>query len=195
MMNLKEIPESVIVQVVNDGAIGTKLFGEGRLIPVLIIDCGSRPDIIDMIVAHENKIPGDVSVTWCKPRKPRRRLFLHLEFTRPSRLVAALEFDVLRQGNVVDGILHSNGAYLQASQVARSASEGIDKSKILIEVPDTQFKPHWNEMFREELYRGFKKRGLSRKQASIAAENYIVELRELWKIRRHDTVASNKPPN
>jgi hypothetical protein len=191
-MKFKEIPDSLIVQVVNDGAIATTLLGEGRLIPVLIIDCGLRPDIIDMIVAHENEVPGDVSVTWCKPRKPRRRLFLHLEFTRPSHLVAALEFDVLRQGNVVDGILHSYGAYLQASQVARSTSEGIDKSKILIEVPDTHFKPQWDEMFREELYRGFKKRGLSRKQASVATEHYISELRELWKIRRHDAPKTSK---
>jgi hypothetical protein len=45
--------EKVPVRIVSDAAIATGGVGEGRLVPVLIVDGEQRPDITEMIRIHK----------------------------------------------------------------------------------------------------------------------------------------------
>ncbi|SRR5258708_7680294 len=182
-MRTKEFRSENLVPVVRDGAIASPTMGEGRLIPVLVIDCAKRIDLRDLIYAHESLPPGDVKVTWGGRSKRPDSVLLMLEFERPGKLEAIFEFDVMRQGGLVDGILHAHGVYLQPTESGNRVIEGIDKGKILVEIPDTGFLPYWNSLYGEAVVKFYRKQGFSKKQARTAMEEHLKRLRELWSRR------------
>jgi len=57
------------VSIIADGSIATVHFGDGRNIPVLIIDTAKRPDIVDLVKAQQEQPPGDVKSTWVRLSK------------------------------------------------------------------------------------------------------------------------------
>lgn len=183
MNNKREIKGNVLLPVVRDGAIATPEWGDGRLIPVLVVDCSNRPDVRDLIYAHEHLPPGDVKVTWGRRLYQKRTVFLLLEFQRPSKVTAVLEFDITEQGGLVDGVLHAHGVYLQPLESGARVVEGLNKGKILIEVPDTGFMPTWTKIYNGRLLKMFRKRGLNRAQADRATGEHIKRIREIWRLR------------
>jgi hypothetical protein len=74
------------------------------MIPVLIVDCSEKIELHDLIYAHEDLGSGDVTITWATERWKSDRILLQLEFSMPSCLKMILEFDISKQGGVVDSI-------------------------------------------------------------------------------------------
>lgn len=99
----RNIPKSSVIPIVHDGAIATHDIGEGRMVPVLIVDCSDKIELRDLIYAHEESPPGDVTVTWAIPKQEKNQVLLLLEFSKPSVLEVLLQFDIEKQGGVVDG--------------------------------------------------------------------------------------------
>jgi len=184
----RRIPSNLFVPIVADGAIAQPDFGDGRLIPVLIVDCSKRPDLRDLIVSHEDSPPGDVSVTWGKRPFQNQTVMLLMEFTRPANVQVALEFDVFRQGGLVDAILHNCGVYLQPLEFGARVIEGMDKGKIIAEVPDTGFRSIWDSLYHKRVAKELRRQGLSRADAAAAAEEHIRRFRDIWKLRRKITL-------
>lgn len=182
-MQKKEIPASAVVPIISDGAIAISQMGEGRLIPVLVIDCDNRPDLRELVFAHEHLPPGDVKITWGRRRFQKKAVFLYLQFERPAQVDVLLEFDIADQGGLVDGILHARGVYLQPKESGKRVVEGMNREKILVEVPDTGFIPTWEELLRDAVTKRMRKRGLNRKAAQKATDDYIHRIRELWRLR------------
>lgn len=61
--------EAEAVPVVADAGIATVGVGDGRMIPLLILDTSQRPDIEDMVKAHHAVDgQGDVKAQWGTPR-------------------------------------------------------------------------------------------------------------------------------
>src|SRR6478735_1040359 len=58
-IELTDAREAVPIPIVSDAAMGTVGIAEGRIIPVLIVDTTLRPDIDDLVRAHEHLGPGD----------------------------------------------------------------------------------------------------------------------------------------
>lgn len=183
MKKARKISESSIVPIISDGAIATHEIGEGRMVPVLVVDCSEKVELRDLIYAHEYSPPGDVTVTWATPRWSKSTVLLLLEFSKPSKLEVVLKFDIKKQGGVVDGILHANALYLQPSESGLKVVDGLDKGKIVVEIPDTGFFPDWDPLYTNNLVKVFKKSGLSRLQARDAAEQHKSMLREIWSRR------------
>ena len=52
------------VRIVWDAAIATTIIGDGRLIPLLIIDASERPDVSELVRIHKHLPPGDVICQW-----------------------------------------------------------------------------------------------------------------------------------
>jgi hypothetical protein len=94
-----------------------------------------------------------------------------------------LDFDIAGQGGVVDGILHARGVYLQPKESGRRVVEGMNRAKILVEVPDTAFIPTWEGLLRDAVTKRMRKRGLSRMAAQKATDDYMHRIRELWRLR------------
>lgn len=180
MKNRKRNIDTNIIPIVSDGAIGVPDVGDGRIIPVIVIDCRDRDDILDLIYAHEHSPPGDVKITWGKKSFQQHSVYLLLEFERPSQVMILLQFKLEEQGMLVDGIFRSKGLYLQPLESGARVTDGLDNAKILIEVPDTNFFDDWNGLFKKHLLKNFKKKGLSTKEAHGAVENYLKTTREMW---------------
>ena len=184
---LRDGKEATPVPIVADGAIATAYWGEGRMIPVLILDTSTRPDVENLITAqYRSEIVGDVMSDWTfshevrRARRLRKRLrglprpLLLLRFTKPSRCVLMIEFDIRRQGVLVDQILWSHGVYLQPGRPGDRVAATVKSPKIVVEVPRNEvFQGVFDGAYRKALCREFRNEGLSGAQAKRAVDVYL----------------------
>lgn len=172
------------VPIVWDAGVATGGVGEGRFIPVLIIDTSTRPDIEDMVRAHKHLGPGDVETVWSRPsRLDNSRIHLILTFIKPTRCVLILEFDLALQGGVLDQLIHAQGVYLQPGRAGDRLASTLDKERVLVEVSSKQFRGEWDKIYRKSLKRLFRSKGLSRSRAKQATDNFLIEWRKVGSIR------------
>lgn len=178
----KNSGEAKPVAIVHDAAVANPEFGEGRLIPLLILDTALRPDIIDLIAIHQNMPPGDVKVTWGKRSMSMKIILLLLQFERPAETTICIEFSVEKYGPVIDLTLGSQAVYIQGGKVGDRLGSTMDEPRILVEIPDTGFSSEWNEAWISSLVKQYKRKGLSRKKAKNAALRHINSFREARRI-------------
>ena len=167
------------VPIVADGVIATVVLGEGRIIPLLILDTSKRPDIEDMVKAHKILPPGDVKIQWGRIRKLENTVSLILQFQRPSEILIILDFNVTNQGILVEQILKAKSLYLQPGRTGDRLSTTMDKPKIIVEVPDSGFQKEWKKIWLKELTKMFRTKGLRRVEAKLAAETAIHEIQTI----------------
>jgi len=182
--------ETQPVPIVSDGAIATRGYGDGRLLPVLILDTSSRPDIDALILAHRDLGPGDATSVWGRPsRFNSDTLRLMLRFTNPSECIILLDFDPVRHGGIVDQIVQTEGMYLLAGRPGDRLRSMIDHPKVSIEIPTKEFRPVWEQMFRNAMFKDFRKAGMRRAEARRATDSVIRGWREVGSKRmRRDPV-------
>jgi hypothetical protein len=108
----------------------------------------------------------------------KNHIFLRLEFQRPVFTDVTLQFSLEKHLGLVDGIMKSKGLYLQPSEFAVRVSHGIDKPKILIEVPSTF--PSWDALHFELVAKRFRRDGASRADAKLLAREHVKRLSEIW---------------
>lgn len=174
-----------IVPIVGDGAIGDPTLLNGRLLPVLILDCSVHQALHDLIQIHQHTPPGDVVTWWSWNPLSRRNVYLNFEFKMPIETTATIAFDVASQGGIVEWIINARGVYLQPLSSGPRVSEGLLNPKILVEVPSTSTFPIWKNLHRKTIEKQYKKHGLSSKQAKQAAEQHLA--------RMHDFQFRRKP--
>ena len=171
--------ESEPVPIGSDAAIATREYGDGRLIPLLILDTSTRPDVDDLVRAHETLGPGDASSGWGRrSRFDWRTVRLFIQFTNPGRCLILLDFDVARLGGVVDQIVHVEGVYVQGGRPGDRLRGTLDSPRVSLEVPSKEFRPRWERLFRRTQFERFRGMGLNRRRAKAAAEEFIREWRE-----------------
>lgn len=185
-MKKKKIEENICVPIVGDGAIANCDTAGGRVIPVLVLDCENHKELLNCIYLHEHSPPGDVVCTWGTKAFNSKYAFLLLQFSKPSKIEIALKFDLDTQITLADGIVQSNGVYLQPKESAPRVSEGLDKPKILVEVSPKTKLNNWDEILLKRVVKRMKKKGLSRKQANKAAYDFLDRTREMWGLRMND---------
>jgi hypothetical protein len=175
------------IKIVADGSVSTRGVLGGRLVPVVLLDTSFRPDVDELIRVHQEAVmPGDVETQWIGLEGHDGRVALLLKFIRPIETKVIIEFDIVRQGIIVENILQGKGLYIQSGHEGERFSNKLDFPKILLEVMDTGFRPHWDKLFYTYLTKHFRAKGLGRfdaKQASLAS---IKEMRELVKFRMPD---------
>jgi hypothetical protein len=175
--------EAQVVSVLGDAAIATVGIGHGRLIPLIIVDVTKRPDLIEVIAVQERFDDGDVKVQWGFLQNRPDSVVLFLQFQRPTKRTAAVEFSISRQGILVEYILQSHALYMQAGKTGDRAIHDLNRSKMLIEVPDTGFRAHWDKIYFAAIVKRMRKDGLDRRSAKDAARSYLHQLREFGQIR------------
>lgn len=176
--------EATPLSVISDAAIATVRIGDGRLIPVVIVDSSSRQDIEDLINAHKSLPPGDLRTVWAKSSKREGAIQLILMFQRPVRCVAVLEFDILTQGYLVDQIVNSEGLFLQYGRVGARLSSTLDHPRIYAQVAGKQFSDEWDDMWHKALEVDAKKsRGMKRAEARRFSKEVIKEWRTIGRAR------------
>jgi hypothetical protein len=156
---------------------------EGKLILLLIIACSDRPDISELVRVHQYFPPGDVECQWGQRQGTKGKIALFLKFIRPSEIFVVLEFDIERQGGLVDQILRAGALYIQPGRIGDRLITTTDNPKILIHIPDTGFHSEWEKIFMKQLTNGFKRRGLKGSKAKESALMFLKEWRKLGKIQ------------
>ncbi|MDD2540915.1 MAG: hypothetical protein PHH28_07710 [Desulfuromonadaceae bacterium] len=174
------------VNVIADGLIGSIFVGEGRPIPIIIIDATNQPDIAEYIDAHEFEPPGDVQVQWGTSPFDKRKISLIINSSRPVKTEFGINLDAVTEYSLIDAVLHAKGLYLQTGKPGDKIATRIDAPKILIEVPDTDFFKTWNKILNSVLVKKFKKEGLPKAKAVAAAEELIQSMRKVWGLRKNN---------
>lgn len=180
---LRHPSEASPVMIVADGTVAMTAMGEGRNIPLLILDTSSRPDIETMVRAHKEFGPGDATSFWSFKK---RRIgidspLLWLKITKPSECVVVIEFDMAKgQGVLVDQILWAQGVYLQPGQPGDYLTTTIDNPRILIEIPmNDAFKKRFQSVYEKAIFRNFRKIGMSRTDSKRLVQPSLKKLRGL----------------
>lgn len=175
--------EASPVMIVSDAAISTRGTVEGKLIPLLIIDTSDRPDIDELVRVHAKQPTGDVSCQWCHLIGGKGKIALYLRFKRPIELGMVLQFDIVRQGIIIDQALTSRAIYIQPGRPGDRFASKLDNPRILLEIPDTGFQPEWERLFFKHITSDIRKKGFHRQQAKQAARDMLKELRGFGKFR------------
>lgn len=170
--------EIVPLKIVSNALVSNRKLADGRLLPVILVDCSSRSDIKDLIKAHKYIGPGDVKTQWGKRYKTSNKLMLILSFQKPSRSKAVLEFDILKQGGLVDQIMRSEAFILQHSEEGERFANTLNREKIVVEIPSKSALTIWNEELFKALETDAKSKGMSKKQAREYANRVINEWRK-----------------
>lgn len=157
---------------------------DGRIIPVLILDCSAHQELYELILLHEHTPPGDATLTWGRKRFDKKHVFLKIEFSRPLVTRVMLSFTLERQAALVDGIINSRGVYLQPLQSGRRVTEGLDKPKIIVEVPSSATFPEWPKLHRDTIVRTYRSQGAPRTVADALADQHLARLKEIWSKRQ-----------
>ncbi len=172
------------MRIAGEGGIAGGTVGDGRLLPVLILDTTSRPDIDEYIRLHENFGPGDVRVQWAERFENPGEVLLVLTAERPAELIIVIAFEMRENhGILVDQILKGNGFYLQAGKKGDRVRHTLDRPRIIIEVPDTGFGPHWEKVYTNYTYKALRAKGMDRADAKRGARQAIEMLRRFGAMR------------
>jgi hypothetical protein len=180
---MNSVEEAQLVPIVGDAAIATVGVGHGRLIPLIIIDTTTRPDLAEVVEAQAHLPVGDVVVQWGVLPKRHDHIVLLLKFQRPTERAAVIEFDIAKQGILVEHILVSNGLYIQAGKTGDRLKHDLNRPKMLIEVPDTGIRSQWDKLYFDAVVKRARKDGLGRRDAKEVARAVIGQIRELAKFR------------
>lgn len=177
-----KLDEQLLLPVIADAAIASFDNADGKMIPLIIVDARERPDISELVRIHQYLPPGDVIYQWVKIYNRIGKVGLFITFQRPSESKALIEFDVVKQGVVVDMIMFARGVYFQTGQPGDRYKNKMDEPKILIEVGDLGFDDTWNVIWEQALTTHIKKMGNSRNALTLARE-HISELRKYREFR------------
>jgi len=151
------------------GLLATVKVGDGRLIPLVIIDTSDRPDIEELVRVHEHFSHGDVIMQWGRLTNDKRKVALFLTFKRLQEVFLAIENELPKQGILVDQILAAKALYVQPSREGDRLPTTPEIQRLLIEVTDAGFAAVWDAVFRSSSESEFKRRGVPRVAATEAA--------------------------
>ena len=180
IIDLRDVVEVTPVPIIADACIATRGLAGGRFIPLLILDTSRRPDIDDLIKIHRYSGAGDARSSWALPsRFSSGKLRLVLEMNAPGHCVIVLEFNTARQTGVIQQLVDSQGVYLQSGRVGDRLYSTLGEDRILVEIPSRQFRSEWDRLRKKVLVRLYRKRGLARGDAKVAADRFVAEWRKL----------------
>ena len=180
-----------IYALVADGAMANPQTADGRLIPVIILDCESKKDLETLVNIHKDTPPGDVMSTWGLKRFNSREVYLVLKFFKPLELSFTIKFDSKHNSMLIDGIIHARSVYLQPGKKGDVFSNDINAPKILIEIPKKTTFNKWDSILTKIVRKKLLSEGASRSEVKEAANEYINRRREVW--GRRLKVSTQKP--
>jgi hypothetical protein len=145
----------------------------GKLIPLVVIDTNERPDLDSLFASYTPETVGDVAIQWGRREgAPQGTVTLHIQFVAPIKQFLMLDFEIVRQGLLVDGILRRRELYLQGVR-SRDGDTQAQSPKVRVVIPDTQFDGIWEELLIHELVQRSKALGASDHHARFLAQESI----------------------
>lgn len=193
-VKLNRPEESIPVPIIADASISTRGLHGGRLLPLLLLDTSKRQEMAEFIRFQNTLGPGDVHFQWGKIDGHQGTVAIFLSFVRPIEVFAILEFEIVRQGILVEQALTGQGIYLaNAEGPDDRLIKNPDRPKVLVELPDTGFQDNWNRIFRKHVTQHFRDEGMGFFESRRASKSVIEELQRLGGMRMKDILPSAEP--
>ncbi|RGC69657.1 hypothetical protein C5N14_04455 [Micromonospora sp. MW-13] len=179
----RRVDPADIVPVVADGSIAGPV-ADGRMVPLVIIDTATRPDLDELVRLHDHLSPGDITYRWGQVDRDDDQVALSLQFTRPIELRATLLFSIEHEGIIVDAALNSRALYLQPGRPGDRLKHDPNRPKILIEAPDDDFRDRWEGVVIQRLTKVIRRRKrMPRAEARQLAAEWLDQSRILSRFR------------
>jgi hypothetical protein len=180
---LKTISRQVY-QVVEDGAMSNAGLAEGRFIPVVVLNAPEGSELHDLIRIHQG-LTGDADSTWSQPLTLFSPKTYHLEihFTKPMDCIFAIEFDIKTQFVIIDGIMQSNGVWIQTGKPGDKVSQDL-VNKVLIEIPNNGMEIRWEKRLHSEVKDTVTRKGKSKREINKIVAEKIKTFRTISNYRR-----------
>lgn len=174
-IQLQNDAEAEVVPVVWSAVVAVKGRGDGRMIPVLILDTTKRPDIDAMVKVHSHLGSGDAISAWSFPsRWAGQTIRLVITTMRPTRCTMVIAFDLLSEwAGVVDQIMMTQAVYIQPGRPGDRLVTTVEHAKILVEIPTREIREEWDRIYRRAPVAKFKRIGMHRAQARQAADEIV----------------------
>jgi len=150
-LRLSSLEEAKAVPIAGNAAIATVGTGHGRLIPLVILDVTERPDLAEVIRVQTHFSEGDVVIQWGRMRDRPDHVALLLRFQRPTERTAIIEFDIAKQGILVEHTLMSRAIYIQGGKRGDRLIHNLNVPKMLVEVPEAGFRQYWDKIYRDDI--------------------------------------------
>jgi hypothetical protein len=171
------------VSVVGDGAISTGRVGEGRMIPLVIVDATNRPDLVEVVRLNKEGLQGDVTLNWATLNDAFDEVGLVCRFVRPVEAECVIVFNVDKQGILVEQALAHRGLYFQPGAPGDRLKNTWDTPRIIMEIPDMEFRQAWYKIYFKSVVKQLRAKGFDRAEAKRGAESVIKQLRDLGNFR------------
>jgi hypothetical protein len=179
-VTLNREQEAEVLRIVADGAIAHGHVGEGRIIPLVILDTTNRADVEEYIRVHQFTEPGDVKCQWGQVFGHDDTVALILSFQRPAQVVAIIEFELDRNhGSLIDQALAAKSIYIQAGREGDRLKHNLDLPKVIVEVPDLGFMEIWDDIYLRHTTAKIRAKGASRADAKRLARTFIDDMRKI----------------
>jgi hypothetical protein len=176
-----------VVPIVGDGAMAGTGHVFGKLVPVVIVDATDRPDLHDVVEAHQFQEPGDHTIIWGRARGTeydnRFVISLLIHFVRPVESFALLLFDLKDSAALVNQIVKTKYMYLQAGAPGDRLGNTLEAKRVLIQIPDTGYEKTWDKLLYDSVVADFRNRGLDKKESASAARMAIASLNDFESFR------------
>ncbi len=172
--------EEMHLSIIADGAIASTQIGDGRLIPVLILECNEGNNFKRLVEIQESTKTGDAIVRWGYQLHSKRYVRLNVSFSKPMEIEINITFDLRKYAMVVDGIQIVKSVYLQPGQMGDRVSSTMDHPKIVIEIPEKTRLANWDLIVLSNIKRRLRKKISSRKSLKKAARDHLEKGREVF---------------
>lgn len=169
------IDPRVVHPIVAEGAIATGLAAGGRMVPVLIIDLGDRPEVRELIRLHHHFPAGDCVSNWGVLDSD---VAVFLKFQRPIETKVIVKFELPKFASIADQVLNARAVYLQHGVAGETLSSTYTRDRVLVELPPAGFQRKWEEVYRATMTAEIRRmHGLPAREARLAAVAMIKQLR------------------
>jgi hypothetical protein len=178
-ISLRHPREREPVPIVADGAIMTEGVADGKLLPLIILDTSARPDIEDLVLAHQDpNVSGDVTTSWLKQSwRDRSELRLLLEFVQPVACVGVVAFNLSRYAGFVDQIVQNEGLYIQLGRPGDRLKNTLTAPRMVVEIDCDDFRRFWEPIFLREAAKKLRPGGMRERDVKAAAPQFVQEWR------------------
>jgi hypothetical protein len=166
-----------LIAVVAQAAIANEGVGDGRLLPLVILDTTKFPDVVDLFNMHEKMPPGDADSTWVVLEDFVDHLGLVLQFKRPFEMDFVVDFDLAEYGPAVDLAMQGRAIYLQAGKPGDRLYRTMVAPRIIVEIGAEASKERWEAIWQRAIRNQLRREGMHRRDAKRMSPAYMEQIR------------------
>jgi hypothetical protein len=170
-----------VVPVVAHAAVASEAIGDGRLLPLVILDTTHFPDIVDLFRVHDATPPGDADSGWVLIDKNFDRLGLGLQFRKPFETTFVIDFELTEHGSAVDLAMKGRAIYLQAGKPGDRLYRTMDSPRIVVELGAEAPKKEWEVIWQRAIKNRLRSEGVNRKEAKRLSPVYMEKMRDRFR--------------